>query len=47
MIKNDRWIKKQALEKSMIEPFEQTQVRKDVISFGVSSFGYDLRVSDE
>ena len=47
MIKNDRWIKKQALEKSMIEPFEQTQIRKDVISFGVSSFGYDLRVSDE
>ena len=47
MIKNDRWIKKQALEKSMIEPFEQTQVRKGVISYGVSSFGYDLRVSDE
>ena len=47
MIKNDRWIKKQALEKSMIAPFEQTQVRKGVISYGVSSFGYDLRVSDE
>ena len=47
MIKNDRWIKKQSLEKNMIVPFEQTQVRKDVISFGVSSFGYDLRVSDE
>lgn len=47
MLKNDRWIKKQALEKNMIEPFEQSQVRKNVISFGVSSFGYDLRVSDE
>ncbi len=47
MIKNDRWIKKQALEKNMIKPFEQIQIRKDVISFGVSSFGYDLRVSDE
>ena len=47
MIKNDRWIKKQSLEKSMIDPFEQTQVRKGVISFGLSSFGYDLRVSDE
>lgn len=47
MIKNDRWIKKQALEKSMIEPFEQTQMRDGLISFGVSSFGYDLRVSDE
>ena len=47
MIKNDRWIKKQALKKGMIEPFEQTQMRDGVISFGVSSFGYDLRVSDE
>ena len=47
MIKNDRWIKKQAFEKSMIEPFKEKQVRKDTISFGVSSFGYDLRVSDE
>ena len=47
MIKNDRWIKKHALEKGMIEPFEQTQVRDGTISFGVSSFGYDLRVSDE
>lgn len=47
MIKNDRWIKKQALEKNMIKPFEQIQIRKGVISFGVSSFGYDLRVSDE
>ena len=47
MIRNDIWIKKQALEKSMIDPFEQTQMRKGTISFGVSSFGYDLRVSDE
>ncbi len=47
MIKNDRWIKKQAIENKMIEPFEQGQVRDGVISFGVSSFGYDLRVSDE
>ena len=47
MIKNDRWIKKQALEKRMIEPFEQTQMQSGAISFGVSSFGYDLRVSDE
>ena len=47
MIKNDGWIKKQALEENMIEPFGKTQVRKDTISFGVSSFGYDLRVSDE
>jgi dCTP deaminase len=32
---------------SMIEPFESRQVRKDVISYGVSSFGYDVRVGDE
>ena len=47
MIKNDMWIKKQALEKQMIVPFEQNQIRNGSISFGVSSFGYDLRVSDE
>ncbi len=31
----------------MIEPFEEKQVRKDVISFGLSSYGYDMRVADE
>jgi len=34
-------------QKGMIEPFAEKQVRKDVVSFGVSSFGYDMRVSDE
>ena len=33
--------------KGMIKPFAEKQVRKDVVSFGVSSFGYDMRVSDE
>ena len=47
MIKNDRWIKKQVLENRMIYPFEDSQVRDGVISSGLSSFGYDLRVSDE
>ena len=47
MIKNDRWIKKSAFEYNMIDSFEQNQVRNNVISYGVSSFGYDLRVSDE
>ena len=47
MIKNDRWIKRMALEHKMIEPFQNEQVRKGVVSSGVSSFGYDLRVSDE
>ena len=46
-IKPDRWIKRQALEKKMIEPFEEKQVRQGVISFGVSSYGYDLRIADE
>lgn len=45
MIKNDRWIREMA-RKGMIEPFEEGQVRRGV-SYGVSSFGYDMRVSDE
>ena len=36
-----------ALDNGMIKPFEQRQVRKDVISFGLSSYGYDIRISDE
>ena len=47
MIKSDRWIKQMALEKGMIKPFEDRQVRKGMISYGVSSYGYDLRISDE
>ncbi|MBI1821132.1 MAG: dCTP deaminase [Nitrospirae bacterium] len=47
MVKSDRWITKMSLEKKMITPFEGKQVRNGVISFGVSSYGYDLRVSDE
>jgi dCTP deaminase len=46
MIKNDRWIKEMA-RKGMIEPFEEKQVREGAVSFGVSSFGYDMRVADE
>ncbi len=46
MVKNDRWIIEMA-EKGMIEPFNTEQVRKGVISFGVSSYGYDIRISDE
>ncbi|MGH7262558.1 MAG: dCTP deaminase [Candidatus Rokuibacteriota bacterium] len=47
MIKSDRWIKQVALEKGMIAPFEERQVRKGVISYGLSSYGYDIRISDE
>ena len=46
-IKSDTWIRKQAVEKKMIEPFREKQVREGVISYGLSSYGYDLRVSNE
>lgn len=50
MIKNDRWIKGQA-DNGMISPFEHSLVRKiddrPVLSFGLSSFGYDIRLSSE
>ena len=36
-----------ALEQDMIKPFEERQVRTGVISYGVSSYGYDLRIADE
>ena len=44
---SDRWIKKMALEKEMIKPFVAEQKRSKNISYGLSSFGYDARVSDE
>lgn len=48
---SDEWIIKMAKEKGMIDPYEETQVRraknKDVISYGVSSYGYDIRVSQQ
>jgi dCTP deaminase len=44
-IKSDRWIRKMALEHGMIEPFEEKQVREGVISYGLSSYGYDMRVA--
>jgi len=46
-IKPDHWIRKMALNHGMIEPFEAAQVRNGVISYGVSSYGYDIRVADE
>lgn len=46
-VKADKWIRRMALEHKMIEPFEDRQVRDGVISFGVSSYGYDMRVADE
>ena len=47
MIKSDRWIRQMAVEKGMIKPFEERQVRAGVISYGLSSYGYDLRIADE
>jgi len=50
-IKSDKWIRKMSLECGMIEPFEERQVRRSsgdwVISYGNSSYGYDIRCSDE
>ena len=46
-VQSDKWIIQMARENDMISPFEDKQVRGDKISFGVSSYGYDARVSDE
>jgi len=46
-IKADKWIRRMALEHKMIEPFVDSQVRAGVVSYGLSSYGYDIRVSDE
>ena len=51
-IKSDSWIRKMSSEKKMIEPFSENQVRVDdsnnkLISYGVSSYGYDVRCSNE
>ena len=46
-VKSDKWIRKMALEHEMITPFADRQVRPGVISYGVSSYGYDLRIADD
>lgn len=46
-LKPDHWIRKMALEHGMIEPFVDHQVQEGVISYGLSSYGYDIRVADE
>ena len=46
-VQSDKWITKMAKEHSMISPFEERQIRGNKISFGVSSYGYDARVSSE
>ncbi|MDH3980306.1 MAG: dCTP deaminase [Gammaproteobacteria bacterium] len=50
-IKSDKWIRRMATEHGMIEPFEAGQVRENsagrIVSYGTSSYGYDIRCSDE
>lgn len=46
-LKPDHWIRKMAQDQRMIEPFVDGQKRDGVISYGVSSYGYDIRVADE
>ena len=46
-IKSDRWIRRMAQEHGMIEPFIDSQVRDGVISYGNSSYGYDMRIANE
>ncbi|HLB65949.1 MAG TPA: dCTP deaminase [Anaerolineales bacterium] len=46
-LKPDQWIVRMVRDHRMIEPFEAGQVRDGVISYGVSSYGYDIRVADE
>lgn len=46
-IMSDIWITDMAKKEGMIRPFVDSQVRKGVISYGVSSYGYDIRVADE
>ncbi|MBT5984507.1 MAG: dCTP deaminase, partial [Thiotrichales bacterium] len=50
-IKSDKWIQTMSLEKEMIKPFEPKQIRRTndqkIISYGTSSYGYDVRCSTE
>jgi len=46
-LKPDHWITCMAREQQMIDPYVETQVRDGAISYGVSSYGYDIRVADE
>jgi dCTP deaminase len=46
-VKSDKWIRQMATEHGMIEPFSEEQVREGVISYGLSSYGYDVRIAHE
>ena len=46
-IKSDRWIKKMSIDENMIDPFTDEEIKPGSISYGLSSYGYDIRVADE
>ena len=46
-VKSDKWIRRMALDHRMIEPFSEKQVADGLISYGLSSYGYDIRIADE
>ena len=46
-IKSDKWIRKMSEKHNMIDPFIDKNIRESSISYGLSSYGYDIRVSDE
>ena len=46
-VKSDKWIRRMAQEHKMIEPFSEKQVADGLISYGLSSYGYDVRIADE
>src|SRR5690348_7154557 len=46
-VKSDKWIRRMALERKMIDPFSEKQVADGLISYGLSSYGYDIRIADE
>lgn len=46
-LKSDNWIKKMSINNKMIEPFEDSKIKKGKISWGLSSYGYDIRVDNE
>ena len=47
MIKSDAWIRRTCLETKMIDPFVDRQEAQGKISYGLSSYGYDIRLADE
>lgn len=46
-LKSDKWIREQSIENQMIEPFCEENIGKGVVSYGLSSYGYDIRVGCE